>query len=59
MKNIYIKPAVRTSVLNRLNILSGSLEFNKPTTPVDDVILDSKQNSIFQGFSRDDEEGEE
>lgn len=52
MNKKYIKPAVRRSALNKFHILSGSLEFNKPTTGNNDVILDGKQNSIFEGFSR-------
>lgn len=58
MNKKYIKPAVRRSALNKFNILSGSPTFNKPTDGGDDIILDSKQNSIFEGFSRgyDDEE---
>lgn len=58
MNKKYIKPAVRRSALNKFNILSGSPEFTKPATGSDNIILDGKQNSIFEGFSRgyDDEE---
>lgn len=52
MNKKYIKPAVRRSALNKFNILSGSLGFTIPTDGKDDVTLDAKQNSIFEGFSR-------
>lgn len=55
MNKKYIKPAVSTKALNMLSILSGSITFNKPTDSTDDVELDGKQNSIFDGFSRSNE----
>lgn len=56
MNKKYIKPAVSTKALNMLSILSGSITFNKPTDGQDDITLDGKQNSIFEGFSRTNED---
>lgn len=58
MNKKYIKPVVSTRAINMLSILSGSVNFNKPTDGQNDITLDGKQNSIFEGFSRgyDDEE---
>lgn len=56
MNKKYIKPAVSTKALNMLSILSGSITFDKPTNGLNNGELEGKQNSIFEGFSRTNED---
>lgn len=56
MNKKYIKPAVSTKALNMLSILSGSITFDKPTNELNGGELEGKQNSIFEGFSRTNED---
>ncbi len=58
MNKKYIKPSVSTKALNKLTILAGSLEFNKPSGTSDNITLEGKQNSIFEGFRRPSEDNE-